>query len=54
VVLGERLFCGRRHAGPAVYFLDMFKILGDEPVLKAYVERCVARPAAQRAFSEQG
>jgi glutathione S-transferase len=53
-ILGERFCAADVMLGSAVYFLDMFKILGDEPVLKAYMERCVARPAAQRAFSEQG
>lgn len=52
-ILGERFSAADVMLGSAVYFLDMFKILGAEPVLKAYVERCVARPAAQRAFSEQ-
>jgi glutathione S-transferase len=52
-ILGERFSAADVMLGSAVYFLDMFKILGDEPVLKAYMERCVARPAAQRAFSEQ-
>ena len=51
-ILGERFSAADVMLGSAVYFLDMFKILGDEPVLKAYVERCVARPAARRAFSE--
>lgn len=53
-ILGERFCAADVMLGSAVYFLDMFKILGDEPVLKAYLERCLARPAAQRAFSEQG
>ena len=51
-ILGERFSAADVMLGSAVYFLDMFNILGDEPVLKAYVERCVARPAARRAFSE--
>jgi glutathione S-transferase len=52
-ILGERFCAADVMLGSAVYFLDLFKILGDEPVLKAYVERCLARPAARRAFSEQ-
>jgi glutathione S-transferase len=52
-ILGERFSAADVMLGSAVYFLDLFKILGDEPVLKAYVERCLARPAARRAFSEQ-
>jgi glutathione S-transferase len=53
-ILGERFCAADVMLGSAVYFLDMFKILGDEPVLKAYLERCMARPAAQRAFTAQG
>jgi glutathione S-transferase len=52
-ILGERFCAADVMLGSAVYFLDLFKILGDEPLLKAYVERCLARPAARRAFSEQ-
>jgi glutathione S-transferase len=52
-ILGDRFSAADVMLGSAVYFLDMFKVLGDEPVLKSYVERCLARPAAQRAFSEQ-
>jgi glutathione S-transferase len=52
-ILGERFCAADVMLGSAVYFLDMFKILGDEPVLKAYLERCMARPAAQRAFAAQ-
>jgi glutathione S-transferase len=53
-ILGERFCAADVMLGSAVYFLDMFKILSDEPVLKAYLERCMARPAAQRAFTAQG
>ena len=52
-ILGERFSAADVMLGSAVYFLDMFKILGDEPLLKAYTERCMARPAAQKAFSAQ-
>ncbi|HEY4771403.1 MAG TPA: glutathione S-transferase family protein [Steroidobacteraceae bacterium] len=52
-ILGERFSAADVMLGTAVYFLDTFKILGDEPVLKGYVERCMARPAAQKAFSSQ-
>jgi len=52
-ILGERFTSADVMLGSAVHFLDMFKILGDEPVLKAYVDRCMARPAAQKAFSAQ-
>jgi glutathione S-transferase len=48
-ILGERFCAADVMLGSAVYFLSMFKILGDEPVLAAYLERCSARPAMQRA-----
>lgn len=52
-ILGARFCAADVMLGAAVYFLDMFKILGDEPVLTAYMERCMARPAAQRALAAQ-
>jgi glutathione S-transferase len=52
-ILGARFSAADVMLGSAVYFLDMFKILADEPVLKGYLERCSARPAAQRAFAAQ-
>lgn len=52
-ILGDRFSAADIMLGSAVYFLDMFKILGDEPVLKAYIDRCTARPAMQKAFSAQ-
>jgi glutathione S-transferase len=52
-ILGERFCAADVLLGSAVYFLDMFKILGDDPVLSGYLQRCMARPAAQRAFATQ-
>jgi len=52
-ILGERFCAADVMLGSAVYFLDMFKILGDEPVLSGYLGRCMARPAAQRAITAQ-
>jgi glutathione S-transferase len=52
-ILGARFCAADVMLGSAVYFLDMFKILGDESVLSAYLARCMARPAAQRAMSAQ-
>jgi glutathione S-transferase len=52
-ILGARFCAADVMLGSAVHFLDMFKILGDEPVLDAYRERCMARPAAQRAMTAQ-
>ena len=52
-MLGERFCAADVMLGSAVYFLDMFKILGDETVLSAYLGRCMSRPAAQRAMAAQ-
>ena len=52
-ILGERFCAADVMLGSAVYFLDMFKILADEPALSAYLKRCMARPAAQRAMAAQ-
>ena len=35
--------------GSGIHFMDVFKILPDRPELRAYAERCRARPAFQRA-----
>jgi glutathione S-transferase len=52
-ILGARFCAADVMLGSAVYFMDMFKILGDEPVLSAYLARCMTRPAAQRAIAAQ-
>jgi glutathione S-transferase len=52
-ILGERFCAADVMLGSAVYFLDLFKILAEEPALSAYLARCMARPAAQRAFAAQ-
>jgi glutathione S-transferase len=52
-ILGDRFCAADVLLGSAVYFLGMFKILGDEPLLSGYLQRCMARPAAQRAFAAQ-
>jgi glutathione S-transferase len=35
--------------GSSVHFMEQFKLLPDQPELRAYAERCRARPAFQRA-----
>jgi len=50
-ILGERFTMADVLVGASVNFMDMFKILPDRAELKAYVERCRARPAFQRAMS---
>jgi glutathione S-transferase len=50
-ILGERFMLPDVLLGSAVHFMELFKILPDRAELKAYVERCRARPAFQRAMS---
>ena len=37
--------------GSSVYFMKLFGILPDNPVLAAYAERFLARPAYQKALA---
>ena len=50
-LLGERFSAADVLLGMACYFLRQFGIVQDEPVLFAYIERCMARPALQRALA---
>lgn len=49
-LLGERFSAADVLIGADVHFgMDIFKIVPERPVLRAYVDRCLARPAFQRA-----
>jgi len=48
-VLGERFSAADVLLGTSCNFMRQFKILENEPGLFAYVDRCTARPAFQRA-----
>jgi glutathione S-transferase len=37
--------------GSSVIFMRVFKILPDSPVLLAYADRCLARPACRKAMA---
>jgi glutathione S-transferase len=50
-ILGDRFSAADVMLGSGCYYLRLFKILTDEPVLFAYADRCEARPAFQRAQS---
>lgn len=52
-ILGERFSAADVMLGSAVHFLFAFELLDDDAVLRAYRDRCVARPAAQRAMSAE-
>jgi len=48
-LLGDRFTAADVLCGSGARFMHLFGILGDEPELKACIERCEARPAFQRA-----
>jgi len=49
-LIGERFTAADVLIGADIHFgMDIFKIVPERPVLRAYVDRCLARPAFQRA-----
>jgi glutathione S-transferase len=49
-LLGERFSAADVMIGLDLYFgIDIFKLVPSRPALRAYVDRCLARPAFQRA-----
>jgi len=50
-LLGEQFSAADVLVGSSVYFMQMFGVLPDSPVLKGYAERCLARPAYARALA---
>jgi len=50
-ILGERFSAADVLLGTACRFMRQFKILDNEPVLSGYADRCMARPALQRAMA---
>ena len=50
-LLGERFSAADVLVGSSVYFMKIFGILPENPVLGAYVERCLARPAYAKALA---
>jgi glutathione S-transferase len=50
-ILGERFTAADVLLGTACYFMRQFKVLGEDPILLGYVERCLTRPAFQRALA---
>jgi glutathione S-transferase len=53
-ILGKRFTAPDVLLGSSVHFMDVFKILPDNATLRAYAERCRARPAFQRAAAFEG
>jgi glutathione S-transferase len=50
-ILGARFSAADVLLGMSCYFMRMFGVLQEEPLLFAYAERCAARPALQRALA---
>ena len=50
-LLGDRFSAADVLVGSSVYFMKIFGILPESPLLEAYVERCLARPAYARALA---
>ena len=52
-ILGQRFSAADVMLGMACYFLQQFGLVKDDPVVAGYVNRCMARPAAQRAMAAE-
>ncbi|MDH3645880.1 MAG: glutathione S-transferase family protein [Gammaproteobacteria bacterium] len=50
-LLGEQFSAADIVVGSSAVFLRMFDMLPDSPVIAAYADRCLTRPAYQRAMS---
>lgn len=51
-LLGERFSAADVLVGSSVYFMKLFNILPDSRVLADYADRCLARPAYQKALAQ--
>lgn len=52
-LLGDQFSAADVMVGSSVYFIRLFGILPDSPVLSSYVERCLERPAYGRALARE-
>ena len=50
-LLGERFSAADILVGSSIYFMKLFGILPETPVLETYLERCLARPAYAKALA---
>jgi glutathione S-transferase len=50
-ILGDRFSAADVMVGSSVVFLRMFQMLPESPVLAGYADRCLERPAYQRALA---
>ena len=51
-LLGERFSAADILVGSSIYFMKLFGILPETPVLETYLERCLARPAYVKALAK--
>jgi glutathione S-transferase len=49
--MAEKVHNWEVNRGSSVYFMKIFGILPQNPVLGAYAERCLARPAYAKALA---
>lgn len=50
-LLGDQFTAADVMVGASAAFLKMFNMLPESPVIEAYVDRCLARPAYQKALA---
>jgi len=50
-LMGDRFSAADVLVGSSVYFMKMFGVLPENPILSAYCDRCLARPAYARALA---
>ena len=53
-IVGDRFTAADVMVGSSVVFLRMFEMLPESDLLGAYADRCLARPAYQRALAFEG
>lgn len=52
-ILGEAFSAADVMLGSSAYFMQQFKILPESRAIGAYIDRCLARPAYQRALAAE-
>lgn len=52
-LMGEQFTAADVMVGSSAHFLKKFNILPDSPVIDAYIQRCLERPAYQRALARE-
>lgn len=52
-ILGETFSAADVMLGASAHFLKMFGILPESPIIESYIERCLERPAYQRALARE-